>query len=165
MVLRPDSDALLAIGMNGEPLPAEHGFPVRMVVPGLYGFVSATKWLVDLELTTFDAKQAYWPRRGWAGPRHRSNRRHPDRRVQPTHPGRRHRLARHHLHRGVTAATCIRTRRMLLNPAAATMLASCHAALHRGLRSPGPARFQSGQWRLMRNRDVVRGGANGRGRI
>jgi DMSO/TMAO reductase YedYZ molybdopterin-dependent catalytic subunit len=47
-VLRPDSDALLAIGMNGEPLPAEHGFPVRMVVPGLYGFVSATKWLADL---------------------------------------------------------------------------------------------------------------------
>jgi len=66
VVLRADSDALLAIGMNGEPLPAEHGFPVRMVVPGLYGFVSATKWVVDLELTTFDAKQAYWPRRGWA---------------------------------------------------------------------------------------------------
>jgi DMSO/TMAO reductase YedYZ molybdopterin-dependent catalytic subunit len=66
VVLRADSDALLAIGMNGEPLPAEHGFPVRMVVPGLYGFVSATKWVVDLELTTFDAKQAYWLRRGWA---------------------------------------------------------------------------------------------------
>jgi DMSO/TMAO reductase YedYZ molybdopterin-dependent catalytic subunit len=65
VVLRPDSDALLAIGMNGEPLPPEHGFPVRMVVPGLYGFVSATKWLADLELTTFDAKQAYWLQRGW----------------------------------------------------------------------------------------------------
>lgn len=57
---------LLAIGMNGEPLPAEHGFPARMVVPGLYGFVSATKWVVDMELTTFAAKQAYWLNRGWA---------------------------------------------------------------------------------------------------
>ncbi len=59
-------DAMLAIGMNGEPLPIEHGFPVRMVVPGLYGYVSATKWLVDLELTTFDAFDPYWIRRGWA---------------------------------------------------------------------------------------------------
>lgn len=66
VLLRPDSDALLAIGMNGEPLPPEHGFPVRMVVPGLYGFVSATKWVTDLELTTFEAKQAYWLQRGWA---------------------------------------------------------------------------------------------------
>jgi DMSO/TMAO reductase YedYZ molybdopterin-dependent catalytic subunit len=65
-VLRPGSNALLAIGMNGQPLPPEHGFPVRMVVPGLYGFVSATKWLADLELTTFEAKQAYWTQRGWA---------------------------------------------------------------------------------------------------
>jgi DMSO/TMAO reductase YedYZ molybdopterin-dependent catalytic subunit len=59
-------DALLAYAMNGEPLPVEHGFPVRMVVPGLYGFVSATKWVVDLELTTFDDFDAYWARRGWA---------------------------------------------------------------------------------------------------
>ncbi|MEX1264646.1 MAG: molybdopterin-dependent oxidoreductase [Actinomycetota bacterium] len=59
-------DAMLAIGMNGEPLPIEHGFPVRMVVPGLYGYVSATKWLVDLELTTFDEFDPYWIRRGWA---------------------------------------------------------------------------------------------------
>ena len=59
-------DAMLAVGMNGEPLPVEHGFPVRMVVPGLYGYVSATKWLVDLELTTFDAFDPYWIRRGWA---------------------------------------------------------------------------------------------------
>jgi DMSO/TMAO reductase YedYZ molybdopterin-dependent catalytic subunit len=58
--------ALLAIGMNGEPLPAEHGFPARLVVPGLYGFVSATKWVTDLELTTFDAKQSYWLKRDWA---------------------------------------------------------------------------------------------------
>ena len=53
-------DAMLAFAMNGEPLPTEHGFPVRMVVPGLYGFVSATKWVVDLELTTFDDFDAYW---------------------------------------------------------------------------------------------------------
>jgi sulfite oxidase len=59
-------DALLAVAMNGEPLPHEHGFPVRMVVPGLYGYVSATKWLVDLEVTRFDRAQAYWTRRGWA---------------------------------------------------------------------------------------------------
>jgi DMSO/TMAO reductase YedYZ molybdopterin-dependent catalytic subunit len=59
-------DAMLAIGMNGEPLPVRHGFPVRMLVPGLYGMVSATKWLVDLEVTTYDAFDAYWVRRGWA---------------------------------------------------------------------------------------------------
>ncbi len=59
-------DAMLAVKMNGEPLPLEHGFPVRMVVPGLYGYVSATKWVVDLELTTFEAYDAYWIQRGWA---------------------------------------------------------------------------------------------------
>jgi DMSO/TMAO reductase YedYZ molybdopterin-dependent catalytic subunit len=59
-------DAMLAVGMNGEPLPLEHGFPVRMVVPGLYGYVSATKWLVDIELTTFEAYDAYWVHRGWS---------------------------------------------------------------------------------------------------
>ena len=59
-------DAMLAVSMNGEPLPFEHGFPVRMIVPGLYGYVSATKWLVDIELTTFDAYDAYWIQRGWA---------------------------------------------------------------------------------------------------
>jgi DMSO/TMAO reductase YedYZ molybdopterin-dependent catalytic subunit len=64
--LRDGRDALLAVGMNGEPLPFEHGFPVRMVVPGLYGYVSATKWLRRLELTTFDAFDAYWIPRGWA---------------------------------------------------------------------------------------------------
>jgi DMSO/TMAO reductase YedYZ molybdopterin-dependent catalytic subunit len=66
VVMEPDRGAMLALGMNGAPLPLEHGYPVRMVVPGLYGFVSATKWLADLELTTFDAKQAYWLQRGWA---------------------------------------------------------------------------------------------------
>jgi len=59
-------DAMLAVAMNGEPLPLEHGFPVRMIVPGLYGYVSAMKWLVDMELTTFDAFDAYWVERGWA---------------------------------------------------------------------------------------------------
>ncbi|MBV9140587.1 MAG: molybdopterin-dependent oxidoreductase [Pseudonocardiales bacterium] len=61
----PARHAMLVIGMNGEPLPIEHGFPVRMIVPGLYGFVSGTKWITDLELTTFDAQRAYWVRRGW----------------------------------------------------------------------------------------------------
>ena len=59
-------DAMLAVAMNGEPLPLAHGFPVRMIVPGLYGYVSATKWLVDIELTTFDAFDPYWVPRGWA---------------------------------------------------------------------------------------------------
>jgi DMSO/TMAO reductase YedYZ molybdopterin-dependent catalytic subunit len=59
-------DAMLAVAMNGEPLPLSHGFPVRMIVPGLYGYVSATKWIVDMELTTFDAYDAYWIERGWA---------------------------------------------------------------------------------------------------
>ncbi|MFB6610996.1 molybdopterin-dependent oxidoreductase [Agromyces sp. NPDC056379] len=64
-VLQDDRNAILAVGMNGEPLPTEHGFPVRMVVPGLYGYVSATKWVVDLEVTRFDAASAYWTDRGW----------------------------------------------------------------------------------------------------
>ncbi|MFI7387199.1 sulfite oxidase [Streptomyces sp. NPDC049813] len=59
-------DALLAVGMNGEPLPFEHGFPVRMLVPGLYGYVSACKWIKDIELTTFDAYDSYWVKRDWA---------------------------------------------------------------------------------------------------
>jgi DMSO/TMAO reductase YedYZ molybdopterin-dependent catalytic subunit len=57
---------LIAIGMNGEPLPAEHGFPARLVVPGLYGYVSATKWVTDLNVTTFAKEQGYWIPRGWA---------------------------------------------------------------------------------------------------
>ena len=56
---------MLAIAMNGEPLPAEHGFPVRMIVPGLYGYVSATKWLTEIELTTFEDFDPYWVERGW----------------------------------------------------------------------------------------------------
>ena len=62
----PGREAMLVIAMNREPLPIEHGFPVRIVVPGLYGFVSATKWITDMELTTFEAKQAYWLQRDWA---------------------------------------------------------------------------------------------------
>ncbi|CAN5717073.1 sulfite oxidase [soil metagenome] len=59
-------DALLAVRMNGEPLPTSHGYPVRMVVPGMYGYVSATKWVVDMEITTWDAFDAYWVPRGWS---------------------------------------------------------------------------------------------------
>lgn len=59
-------DAILAVGMNGEPLPLEHGFPVRMVVPGLYGYVSATKWLTELKVTTFAEDEAYWTPRGYS---------------------------------------------------------------------------------------------------
>ncbi|MFE7337035.1 molybdopterin-dependent oxidoreductase [Streptomyces griseus] len=59
-------DAMLAVGMNGEPLPFVHGFPVRMLVPGLYGYVSACKWIEDIELTTFDAYDPYWVKRKWA---------------------------------------------------------------------------------------------------
>jgi DMSO/TMAO reductase YedYZ molybdopterin-dependent catalytic subunit len=59
-------DAMLAVAMNGEPLPMEHGFPVRMLVPGLYGYESATKWLSELEATTYAAYDAYWVQRGWA---------------------------------------------------------------------------------------------------
>ncbi|MER6099172.1 molybdopterin-dependent oxidoreductase [Streptomyces sp. NPDC001728] len=59
-------DAMLAVGMNGEPLPFDHGFPVRMLVPGLYGYVSACKWIEDIELTTFDRYDPYWVKRNWA---------------------------------------------------------------------------------------------------
>ncbi|MFD9942676.1 molybdopterin-dependent oxidoreductase [Nonomuraea sp. NPDC059023] len=59
-------DAMLAVGMNGEPLPAERGHPARLVVPGLYGYVSATKWVVELHPTRYDRRQAYWTERGWA---------------------------------------------------------------------------------------------------
>ena len=59
-------DALVAIGMNGAPLPVEHGYPARLIVPGLYGYVSATKWLNGIELTRFDDFDAYWNARGWA---------------------------------------------------------------------------------------------------
>ena len=59
-------DALIAIGMNGEPLPLRHGFPARLVVPGLYGYVSATKWLSEIELNRWSDDSGYWVPRGWA---------------------------------------------------------------------------------------------------
>jgi DMSO/TMAO reductase YedYZ molybdopterin-dependent catalytic subunit len=65
-VLTDDRDAMLAVAMNGRPLPIEHGFPVRTIVPGLYGFVSACKWVVDLEVTRFADFTAYWTQRGWS---------------------------------------------------------------------------------------------------
>jgi DMSO/TMAO reductase YedYZ molybdopterin-dependent catalytic subunit len=64
--LTDDRDAMLAVAMNGRPLPIEHGFPVRTIVPGLYGYVSATKWVVDLEVTTFDRAVGYWTTKGWS---------------------------------------------------------------------------------------------------
>ncbi|MGR6923236.1 molybdopterin-dependent oxidoreductase [[Actinomadura] parvosata] len=65
-VVMDGRDALFAVAMNGEALPVEHGFPVRQVVPGLYGYVSATKWVVDIKVTRFDRDEAYWTPRGWS---------------------------------------------------------------------------------------------------
>ncbi|TWE07849.1 molybdopterin-dependent oxidoreductase [Rudaeicoccus suwonensis] len=62
----PNRNAILAVAMNGEALPAEHGFPVRLVVPGLYGYVSATKWLSELKVTTYAKDMGYWTPRGWS---------------------------------------------------------------------------------------------------
>jgi DMSO/TMAO reductase YedYZ molybdopterin-dependent catalytic subunit len=64
-VVMDGRDAMLAVGMNGAPLPVEHGFPVRVVVPGLYGYVSACKWIVDINATTFTDHAAYWVANGW----------------------------------------------------------------------------------------------------
>ena len=61
-----DRDCIVAVGMNGEPLPLKHGFPARLVTPGLYGYSGSTKWLTELEVTTFDAFDQYWVRRGYA---------------------------------------------------------------------------------------------------
>lgn len=65
-VVMDGRDAMLALAMNGEPLPARHGYPVRMVVPGLYGYVSATKWVTEIELTRWEDYDAYWIPRGWS---------------------------------------------------------------------------------------------------
>ena len=62
----PNREALVAVAMNGDPLPAEHGFPARLIVPGLYGYVSATKWLTKIGLTTLEAFNGYWVPLGWA---------------------------------------------------------------------------------------------------
>ena len=64
--LADERESLVAVAMNGEPLPADHGFPARLIVPGLFGYVSATKWLAEIELTTLDAFDAYWIPLGWA---------------------------------------------------------------------------------------------------
>jgi DMSO/TMAO reductase YedYZ molybdopterin-dependent catalytic subunit len=64
-VVMDGRDAMLAVGMNGAPLPVEHGFPVRVVVPGLYGYVSACKWIVDINATTFNKQAGYWVANGW----------------------------------------------------------------------------------------------------
>ncbi len=64
--LDPAREPMIALGMNGAPLPPEHGYPARLIVPGLYGYVSATKWLSEIELTTLAAFDAYWVRLGWA---------------------------------------------------------------------------------------------------
>jgi DMSO/TMAO reductase YedYZ molybdopterin-dependent catalytic subunit len=64
--LADDREPLVAVGMNGEPLPVDHGFPARLIVPGLFGYVSATKWLTEIELTTWDGFDAYWVPLGWA---------------------------------------------------------------------------------------------------
>ncbi len=65
-VLNPDRTALIAVAMNGEPLPISHGFPARLVVAGLYGYVSATKWLAGIGLTRWDDFDGYWIPRGWS---------------------------------------------------------------------------------------------------
>lgn len=74
--LTDERDAMIAVGMNGELLPLEHGFPARLIVPGLYGYVSATKWVTELKVTTFAADLAYWSTRGWSerGPIKQSSR-------------------------------------------------------------------------------------------
>ncbi len=64
--LTDDRNALIAVGMNGQALPFEHGFPARLVVPGLYGYVSATKWVTELKVTRFDQDEGYWTPRGWS---------------------------------------------------------------------------------------------------
>ncbi len=65
-VLTDDRNALIVVAMNGKALPVEHGYPVRLVVPGVYGYVSATKWVSQLKVTTFEADQGYWTPRGWS---------------------------------------------------------------------------------------------------
>jgi DMSO/TMAO reductase YedYZ molybdopterin-dependent catalytic subunit len=62
----PARDPMIAIGMNGQPLPADHGFPARLIIPGLYGYVSATKWLGEIELTRWEDFDAYWVPLGWS---------------------------------------------------------------------------------------------------
>ncbi|HTZ29687.1 MAG TPA: molybdopterin-dependent oxidoreductase [Streptosporangiaceae bacterium] len=89
-VVMSDPDALLAVGMNGQPLPVAHGFPARMMVPGLFGYASATKWVTDIELTTFAAQRSYWVQRGYSvqGPIKTMSRIDVPRPFQQVHAGR-----------------------------------------------------------------------------
>jgi DMSO/TMAO reductase YedYZ molybdopterin-dependent catalytic subunit len=64
--MNPEREPMVVVAMNGEPLPPEHGYPARLIVPGLYGYVSATKWLTNIQLTTLEGFDAYWVPRGWA---------------------------------------------------------------------------------------------------
>ena len=99
-------DAMIALGMNGAALPREHGYPARMVVPGLYGFISACKWIERITLTTYAAKDSYWTKRDWA-----TNA--PDQDLQPDrHPqGARDHRRRRHLHRRHRLGAAERRRR------------------------------------------------------
>ena len=65
-VMDPAREPMIAVQMNDEPLPPAHGYPARLIVPGLYGYVSATKWLAELELTTLESFDGYWVPLGWA---------------------------------------------------------------------------------------------------
>ena len=89
-LIMSDPDALLAVGMNGQPLPVAHGFPARMIVPGLFGYASATKWVTDIELTTFAAQRSYWVQRGYSvqGPIKTMSRIDVPRPFQQVHAGR-----------------------------------------------------------------------------
>jgi DMSO/TMAO reductase YedYZ molybdopterin-dependent catalytic subunit len=89
VLLEEDRTSLLAVGMNGDPLPIEHGFPARLVVPGLYGYVSATKWVVRLKVTRFADDMGYWTPRGWSalGPVKTASRIDVPRSGDPARPG------------------------------------------------------------------------------
>jgi hypothetical protein len=65
-VMDPSREPMIAVAMNGEPLPRQHGYPARLIIPGLFGYVSATKWLSELELTTWETFDGYWVPLGWA---------------------------------------------------------------------------------------------------
>ena len=139
--LTDDRGAMLAIAMNGEPLPIEHGFPVRTLVPGLYGYVSACKWVGDLEVTTFDSFTAYWTDRGWSekGPVKLASRIDVPERRRPRErrPGarRRQRLAAAHRDQGGGGAA--RRRR----------LAAGRTSAARRSRTPGCSGTRRSTWR------------------
>ena len=126
-VVTDGRDALVAFGMNGEPLPIAHGFPVRLVVPGVYGYNSATKWVRELELTTFAAYDAYWAARGYA------------------QQGPLKTLTRIDTPRGLAKLT-----------AGPTAIAGVAWAIHRGI-DQVEVRIDDGPWQPARMGDVVNG--------